>query len=199
MTTWLVVGLGNPGPAYASHRHNVGHLVVAELARRARVAFSAARTLQAQVAQTRIASLGIGAVGPEAEPVVLLTSRTYMNESGRAVGKAVRYYKTEPERLVVIHDELDLDFGRMRVKFGGGDNGHNGLKSIRAALGTGDFYRVRVGVGRPSGRQEPADYVLSPFTASERKDLDVEVARAADATESLMLTGLEATQTRFNG
>ena len=199
MATWLVVGLGNPGPAYASHRHNVGHLVVAELARRARVALSPARALHAQTAQTRVASLGIGAVGPDAQAVVLLTSRTYMNESGRAVGKAVRYYKTEPEQLIVVHDELDLDFGRMRVKFGGGDNGHNGLKSIRAALGTGDFFRVRVGVGRPPGRQEPADYVLSPFSTAERKDLDVEVARAADAVEALMLTGLEATQTRFNG
>ena len=199
MTTWLVVGLGNPGPAYASHRHNVGHLVVAELARRARVVLSPARMLHAQTAQTRIASLGIGAVGPDAQAVVLLTSRTYMNESGRATGKAVRYYKTEPGKLVVVHDELDLDFGRMRVKFGGGDNGHNGLKSIRAALGTGDFFRVRVGVGRPPGRQEPADYVLSPFSAAERKDLDTEVVRAADAVESLMLVGLEATQTRYNG
>ena len=199
MTTWLVAGLGNPGPGYAAHRHNVGHMVIAELARRARVTLSPARLLAAQTAQARLTPAGLGGVGADAQTVVLLTSRTYMNESGRAVGKAARYYKVPADHLVVIHDELDLDLGRLRTKFGGGDNGHNGLKSIRAALGTGDFYRVRIGIGRPPGQQDAADYVLSPFRASERADAEVSVARAADAVETLLNEGLDRAQTLYNG
>ncbi len=199
MSTWLVAGLGNPGPGYASNRHNVGHMVVDELARRAGVIFQTARLLAAQTARTRLTSAGLGGVGADAETVILLTSRTYMNESGRAVGKAARYYKVSADHVVVIHDELDLDLGRLRTKFGGGDNGHNGLKSIRAVLGTGDFYRVRVGIGRPPGRQDPADYVLSSFSAAQRKELDVQIARAADAVETLMAEGLDRAQTLYNG
>lgn len=198
MAVWLVVGLGNPGPTYATHRHNVGHLVVDELARRAGSPFTGARSLRADVVETRLTPLGLGGVGADAQRVVLLKSRTYMNETGAAVGKAAPYYGVEPDRLVVVHDELDLDVGQLRLKLGGGDNGHNGLRSIRRALGTGDFHRVRVGIGRPPGRQDPADFVLSPFPASLRADLDVEVVRAADAVLALIADGLTAAQNRFN-
>lgn len=199
MSTWLLVGLGNPGPTYASHRHNVGYRVVDELARRAGVRFTGAGQVRAEVAQTRLTvSGGMGGLGAEAEQIVLLKSRTFMNETGIAVGKASAYYKVPPELMVVVHDELDLDFGRLRVKFGGGDNGHNGLKSIRRSLGTGDFFRARFGVGRPPGRQDAADYVLSPFPSSLAEDLAVEVSRCADAVESLLTLGLDATQSRFN-
>lgn len=199
MSTWLVVGLGNPGPTYASHRHNVGYLVVDELARRAGVTFSGAGQLRAEVAQTRLtAAGGIGAVGAEAEKIVLLKPRTYMNDSGAAVSKALGYYRITPEYLVVVHDELDLEFGQLRLKFGGGDNGHNGLKSIRRSLGTGDFYRVRVGVGRPAGNRDPVNYVLSAVPAAERENYELDLSRAADATVALLTLGLEAAQTRFN-
>ena len=199
MSNWLLVGLGNPGPTYASHRHNVGYLVVEELARRAGVRFTGAGQLRAEVAQTRLtASGGLGGVGGEAEQLVLLKPRTFMNESGAAVGKALAYYRIPPERLVVIHDELDLDFGQLRLKFGGGDNGHNGLKSIRRSLGTGDYFRARFGVGRPPGRQDPADYVLSNFPTSASEDVAVEVSRCADAVEALLTVGLDAAQSRFN-
>jgi len=129
---------------------------------------------------------------------VLLKSRTFMNESGAAVSKALAYYKTAPANLVVIHDELDIDFGQLRIKFGGGDNGHNGLKSIRSHLGGGDYFRCRFGVGRPPGRQDPADYVLSPFPTGAAADVAVEVSRAADAVEYLLVAGLEAAQNRYN-
>ena len=198
MATWLVVGLGNPGPTYAAHRHNVGYRVVDELARRGGVRFSRALTLRADVAQTRFAGGRIGGIGADAEQVVLLKSRTFMNESGIAVSRAVKYYKADPAHLVVVHDELDIDPGQLRLKFGGGDNGHNGLKSIRAHLGTGDFFRARFGIGRPPGRQDPADYVLSAFPSALASDLAVEVDRCADAVEVLIGQGLDAAQTRFN-
>jgi PTH1 family peptidyl-tRNA hydrolase len=198
MTNWLVVGLGNPGPTYASHRHNAGFLVADELARRAGVKFAKSLGLRAEAAQTRITTAGIGAVGAQADQVVLLKSRTFMNDTGLAVAKAGGYYKTASANLVAIHDELDLDFGQIRLKFGGGDNGHNGLKSIRRSLGTGDFFRVRFGIGRPPGRQDAADFVLSPFPSALADDLAVEVSRAADALECLLTDGLEAAQNRFN-
>ena len=121
-----------------------------------------------------------------------------MNETGAAVAKLLAYFKLDLDRLVAVHDELDIDPGQIRVKFGGGDNGHNGLRSIRASLGSGDFFRVRVGVGRPPGRQDPADFLLSDFSTAEREALGAEVDRAADAVESLVTVGLERTQTRFN-
>jgi peptidyl-tRNA hydrolase, PTH1 family len=198
MSNWLVVGLGNPGPTYASHRHNAGYLVVDELARRAQVSFSNSLTLRAQTAQTRRTAAGLGGVGAEADKVVLLKSRTFMNETGLAVAKTSAYFKNDPAHLVVIHDELDLDFGQIRLKAGGGDNGHNGLKSIRSSLGTGDFLRVRFGIGRPPGRQDPAAYVLAPFPSALAVDLAVEVSRAADAVERLLADGLEAAQNQFN-
>ncbi len=198
MTNWLVVGLGNPGPTYASHRHNAGYLVADELARRAGVRFAKSLGLRAEAAQTRMTPTGIGAVGSPADHVVLLKSRTFMNDTGIAVAKAAGYYKIASANLVAIHDELDLDFGQIRLKFGGGDNGHNGLKSIRRSIGTGDFFRVRFGVGRPPGRQDPADFVLSAFPSALADDLAVEVSRAADALECLLTDGLEVAQNRFN-
>ena len=198
MSAWLVVGLGNPGPTYANTRHNVGFMVADELARRASGSFAAPRGLRAEVCEPRLAASGMGGVGADAQRVVLVKPRTFMNDSGLAVGKASAFYKIAPERTVVVHDELDLDLGQLRLKRGGGDNGHNGLKSIRAALGTGDYYRVRFGIGRPPGRQEPADYVLRPIPASVRPDVEIEASRAADAVEALLSDGLADAQNRFN-
>ncbi|HET6759018.1 MAG TPA: aminoacyl-tRNA hydrolase [Propionibacteriaceae bacterium] len=193
MRSWLVVGLGNPGPAFASHRHNVGYKVAEELARRGQIRFRATRGIRAEVAEGRI-----GPPGGDGSKLILAKSRTFMNETGWAVTRLLAYYKLEPSQMIVVHDELDIDPGQLRVKFGGGDNGHNGLKSIRAALGTGDFYRVRVGVGRPPGRQDPADFLLSDIPASAREAIAVEIGRAADAVESLVVAGLDRTQNAFN-
>ena len=177
---WLVVGLGNPGPAYAGHRHNVGYLVDDELAQRMGSPFRAHKSGRADVVEGRL-----GPVGAETPRVVLARARSYMNESGGAVSTLAKFYKVPPERIVAVHDELDIPFGTLRIKLGGGDNGHNGLRSMRSSLGTGDFYRVRVGIGRPPGRQDPADFVLSNYSATERKELPFQVVEAADAVESL--------------
>jgi peptidyl-tRNA hydrolase len=193
MTSWLVVGLGNPGPAFASHRHNIGYRVVEELARRMQLRFRVVRGIRAEVADGRI-----GPPGGDGPRLILAKSRTFMNETGWAVTRLLGYYKLQPPQMIVVHDELDIDVGQLRVKFGGGDNGHNGLRSIRAALGTGDFYRVRIGVGRPPGRQDPADFLLSDIPASAREDVEVEIGRAADAVESLVALGLDRTQNVFN-
>jgi PTH1 family peptidyl-tRNA hydrolase len=193
MSSWLVVGLGNPGPAFASQRHNVGYRVADELARRMGVRFSAKRGMRAEVAEGRV-----GPPGDERSRVVLAKSRTFMNETGAAVSRLLSYYKLQPAQMIVVHDELDIDPGQLRVKFGGGDNGHNGLRSIRQSLGTGDFFRVRIGVGRPQGRQDPADFLLSNFPASAREGVEVEIIRAADAIESLVRVGLDRTQSSFN-
>jgi peptidyl-tRNA hydrolase, PTH1 family len=190
---WLVVGLGNPGPSYAGHRHNVGYLVVSELAERMGSAFRAHKSGRADVVEGRLAP-----PGTEGPRVVLVRTRSYMNESGGPVKQLAGFYKVPPERVVAVHDELDLPFDSMRVKLGGGDNGHNGLRSLRGSLGTGDFYRVRVGIGRPPGRQEVADFVLSNYTAAEQKVVPLQVSTAADAVESLIDDGLERTQSRFN-
>ena len=190
---WLVVGLGNPGPAYAGHRHNVGYLVDDVLAQRMGSPFRAHKSGRADVVEGRL-----GPVGAETPRVVLARSRSYMNESGGAVSTLANFYKVPPERIIAVHDELDIPYGALRVKLGGGDNGHNGLRSMRSSLGTGDFYRVRVGIGRPPGRQDPADFVLSNYSATERKELEINVVEAADAVESLVADGLEKTQQRFN-
>jgi PTH1 family peptidyl-tRNA hydrolase len=187
---WLVVGLGNPGPSYAADRHNVGYLVADELAARMDGTFRAHKSGRASVLEGRL-RLG----GPR---VVLGRPRAYMNESGGPVASLLSFYKLTPAQLVVVHDELDLPFDTLRVKFGGGDNGHNGLRSVRSALGTGDFFRVRLGIGRPSGRRPVSDFVLSPYTADERAVLTDQVDRAADAVESLVDSGLSATQGAFN-
>jgi PTH1 family peptidyl-tRNA hydrolase len=187
---WLVVGLGNPGPSYAGHRHNVGRLVVDELASRVGGTFKTHKSRLADVVEGR---LSIG--GPR---VVLARPRGYMNESGGPVSALVKFYKLPVDRVIAVHDELDIPFDTLRVKLGGGDNGHNGLRSLRASLGSGEFYRVRVGVGRPPGRQDPANFVLSDYTAAERKVLPFQVDRAADAVESLVAFGLQPTQSSFN-
>jgi PTH1 family peptidyl-tRNA hydrolase len=190
---WLVVGLGNPGDKYAGHRHNVGYLVVEELAQRLGSPFRAHKTGRADVVEGRI-----GAPGTDGPRVVLARPRSYMNEIGGPVKALATFYKVPMERIVAVHDELDIPFDTMRVKLGGGDNGHNGLKSLRASLGTGEFHRVRIGVGRPPGRQEVADFLLSDYSAKERKEVPLQVVLAADAVETLLTEGLERTQQKFN-
>ena len=190
---WLVVGLGNPGPTYAGHRHNVGYLVTDELATRLGGSWRAHKSGRADVVEGRLAAPGTP--GPR---IVLARTRGYMNESGGPVKALAAFYKIPPARIVAIHDELDIAFGTLRTKLGGGDNGHNGLRSLRSSLGTGDFYRVRAGIGRPPGRQNPADFVLSNYSAAERKELVFQVQHAADAVETLLSEGLEKTQQRFN-
>jgi len=187
---WLVVGLGNPGPSYAGHRHNVGYVVADELARRLGGTFKTHKSRLADVVEGR---LSIG--GPR---LVLARPRGYMNQTGGPVSALVKFYKLPVDRVIAVHDELDIPFDTLRVKLGGGDNGHNGLRSMRASLGSGEFYRVRVGVGRPPGRQDPAEFLLSDYTAAERKILPFQVDRAADAVESLATVGLQQTQSVFN-
>ncbi|MCD6638710.1 MAG: aminoacyl-tRNA hydrolase [Nocardioides sp.] len=187
---WLVVGLGNPGPAYAGHRHNVGYLVADELARRMGSPFRRHKSGRADVVEGRLA-MG----GPR---VVLARPHCYMNETGGPVKALATFYKVAPDHVIAIHDELDIAFGTLRVKLGGGDNGHNGLRSMRSSFGTGDFYRIRAGIGRPPGRQDVADFVLSNYSAAERKELEFQVIDAADAVECLVAEGLEKTQQRFN-
>ncbi len=190
---WLVVGLGNPGPTYAGHRHNIGYMVVEELAARMRTGFRAHKTGRAETVEGRF-----GPPGDAGRRVVLAKSRTYMNESGGPVKALATFYKVPPERIIAIHDELDIPFSAIRVKLGGGDNGHNGLRSMRSSLGTGDFHRVRAGIGRPPGRQDVADFVLSNYSSVERKELPLHVVEVADAVESLVTDGLEKTQQNFN-
>lgn len=189
-----MVGLGNPGPTYAFTRHNVGFWAVDDLADRHGARFSSASRHRAEVTTVTLAP----APGVDAIKLILMRPTTYMNESGRAVQAVAAFHKIAPAQIIAIHDELDLDAGRLRVKFGGGDNGHNGLKSMRAHLGTGDFSRVRVGVGRPPGRQAAADWVLAKLRPSDADAMRVDAAIAADAVESLVRQGLEATQNRYN-
>ena len=190
--SWLVVGLGNPGSSYADTRHNVGHLVVELLAARTGARLKSHRRGRSDVAETRVG-------GPPGVRAVLARPKSYVNLSGGPVASLLNFFKIGTDRLVVIHDELDLPYGTLRLKLGGGDNGHNGLRSVRASLGTGDFYRVRFGVGRPPGRQDPAEYVLRPWSATERKDLNFHVDRAADAVEALLVDGLAYAQNHYNG
>ena len=187
---WLVVGLGNPGPDYSNTRHNVGYMVTDEVARRMGSPWRAHKSVRAQVVEGRLT-----VPGPR---VVLARSATFMNLSGGPVKALASFYKIAPAAIIAVHDELDIAFGTQRVKFGGGDNGHNGLKSMRASLGTGDFYRVRAGIGRPPGRQDTADFVLSNYSSVERKELPFQIDACADAVEGLISNGLEWTQQRFN-
>ncbi len=168
---WLVVGLGNPGSTYARTRHNVGQMVLDVLAARQQGSWRRDRSGRADVVEGRVGTLpGVR--------VVLAKPRSYMNDSGGPVAALVRFHKVVPERLVVVHDEIDLPYGSLRLKRGGGDNGHNGLRSVRAALATGDFCRVRIGVGRPPERQDAADFVLSAFSAADRAELGVHLVTA---------------------
>ncbi|GAA2418894.1 aminoacyl-tRNA hydrolase [Mycolicibacterium llatzerense] len=180
----LVVGLGNPGPRYETTRHNVGFLVADILAERIGAGFKVHKKSGAEVTTGRLGG----------RSVVLAKPRTYMNESGRHIGPLAKFYSVEPADIVVIHDELDIDFGRIRLKFGGGEGGHNGLRSIASALGTKDFQRVRIGVGRPPGRQDPAAFVLENFNSKERPELGTILEQASDATELLLQYGVEAAQ-----
>lgn len=190
---WLVVGLGNPGAKYAGTRHNIGYLVTDELARRLGAGFRRHKNGRSDVVEGRLG----GSVTPGPR-VVLVRSHTYMNETGGPVSSLAKFYKVPPDHIIAIHDELDIPFGTLRTKLGGGDNGHNGLKSMRASLGTGEFFRVRAGIGRPPGRQDPSDFVLSNYSSVERKELPFQIDAAADAVESLIRDGLETTQQRFN-
>lgn len=184
---WIVVGLGNPGPEYRDTRHNVGAMVVDTLADRSGSAMRSQRRTRCDVAEMRWG----------AHRVILARPHSYMNESGGPVVALVDYYGGEADRVVVVHDELDLPFATIRLKQGGGDNGHNGLRSIRRSFSP-ETIRVRVGVGRPPGRQDPADFVLRPFTAAERRDLPELLDRAGDAIECVVAEGLPAAQNRFN-
>ncbi len=188
-TLWLVVGLGNPGPDYASNRHNVGHMVLAELADRASASFRSHKT-NSMVAE--------GRSGVEGPRFVLAKPSSFMNLSGGPVAGLLKFYRIEPSKLVVVHDELDIPFDRLKIKFGGGHGGHNGIRDIIAALGTGDFTRVRVGIGRPPGRQSAADFVLRDFGPVERATLPNLLADAADAVQSIASDGLTAAQLRFH-
>ncbi|MFE6971560.1 aminoacyl-tRNA hydrolase [Isoptericola sp. NPDC057653] len=194
-TPWLVVGLGNPGPKYAGNRHNVGQMVLDLLAERTGARFSRHARAQAVVAETRLGVLPGGRPGPR---VVLAKPTTYMNTSGGPVAGLAKYYGVDPAQVVVVHDEVDIPFDTIKLKSGGGEGGHNGLRDITKALGTKDYVRVRVGVGRPPGRMDTADHVLKDFSGTERKDLPILVDDAADAVEMVLAEGLLAAQGKFH-
>lgn len=188
---WLIVGLGNPGPEYAANRHNVGFMVADLLAERMGGRFKAHRA-RAQVVEGRV-----GAPGLSSRRVVVAKPMSFMNLSGGPTTALRDFYKVPVERVVAVHDELDIDYGALRLKRGGGDNGHNGLKSITKSLGA-DYHRVRFGIGRPPGRMDVAAFVLKDFSSAERKELDYLVDRAADAVETLIVDGLERAQGTYN-
>jgi PTH1 family peptidyl-tRNA hydrolase len=184
---WLVAGLGNPGPQYAGNRHNVGFMVADLLAARVGAGFRRDRS-RVQAASGRLAGL----------PVIIAKPMSFMNLAGTPIAAIAGFYKIPPDRIAVVHDDLDLPFGTIRLKLGGGDGGHNGLRSLTRALGTRDYYRVRVGIGRPPGRQDPADFVLRNFAAAERKEVPLVLERAADAVEALLRLGLAPAQNEFH-
>lgn len=188
---WLVIGLGNPGPDYSTTRHNVGQMALAVLAGRIGATFSAHKT-RAEVAEGR---LGVGIDAPR---LILARPRSFMNESGGPASLLRDFYKVDLDHIIVLHDELDIPYAALRVKQGGGDNGHNGLKSLTKSLGGPDYYRVRIGIGRPPGQQDPAAFVLRPFSGAERKELPRLIDEAADAVEVLITSGLESAQSSFN-
>jgi peptidyl-tRNA hydrolase, PTH1 family len=202
MNPWLIVGLGNPGSSYRGHRHNIGAMVVDELAARTGVSLRShkARAVAAEVrlsAQQSGPAGGspAGALGPRA---VIATPLSYMNESGGPVAGLLSFYKIPVENLIVIHDELDIPFAEVRLKLGGGEGGHNGLRSITKSVGTRDYLRVRVGIGRPPGRADAADYVLHDFSGTERGEVPLLISDAADATERLVVEGLVAAQQQWH-
>ena len=187
--SWLVVGLGNPGPGYASHRHNVGQMALAELAHRTTATFKSHKA-NATVAEARLS--------PSGPKLILAKPNSFMNLSGGPVAALLRFYDLDAAQLIVLHDELDIPFDTVRLKSGGGHGGHNGIRDIAAAIGTPDFVRVRIGIGRPPGRQDAADFVLKPFTGAEREVLPSLLSDAADATELVITDGLLAAQARFH-
>ncbi|MFI1238075.1 aminoacyl-tRNA hydrolase [Nocardia salmonicida] len=184
----LVVGLGNPGPEYERTRHNVGFLVADVLAERIGGRFAVHKKSGADLLQARL----------DGRQVLLAKPRTYMNLSGRPVAALAKFFSVPVDQVIVVHDELDLPFGTLKLKQGGGEGGHNGLRSISQALTTKEYLRTRIGIGRPPGRQDPADYVLKPFAAPERKEVPVIVELAADAVELLLKVGLEAAQNNLH-
>jgi PTH1 family peptidyl-tRNA hydrolase len=186
---WLIVGLGNPGAGYSGNRHNVGQMVLATLADRIDARFKSHKT-NAAVAE--------GRSFPAGPRLVLAKPNTFMNVSGGPVAQLLQFYSLEPERLIVVHDELDIPFDAVRLKFGGGHGGHNGVRDIVAALGTGDFTRVRVGIGRPPGRQPAADFVLKDFSSPEREALPNLLGDAADAVQQIAAEGLASAQQKFH-
>jgi PTH1 family peptidyl-tRNA hydrolase len=186
----IVAGLGNPGPKYAANRHNVGFMVADVLAQRVGGRFALSRKVRAEVCEARV---GVG--GPR---VILVKPMVFMNLSGQAVVPLAQYFGAGPESVVVVHDELDLPYGQLRIKKGGGEGGHNGLRSISQSLGSKDYVRVRFGIGRPPGRQEAADYVLKDFSKDERADLDLNIELTADAVEAVVEKGVEAAQNTYN-
>jgi PTH1 family peptidyl-tRNA hydrolase len=188
---FLVVGLGNPGKEYAGNRHNVGFMVADLVARRVGAKFGRHKRAVAEVAEGRL-SFG----GPR---LILAKPLTYMNLSGGPVTALANFYKVPPDHIVAIHDELDIPYGQVRTKVGGGEGGHNGLRSMSRSLATKDYARVRFGIGRPPGRQDPADYVLSDFSPAERKELEFLVDRAADVTEAVLTKGVEWAQNAYHG
>ncbi|MEI6649600.1 MAG: aminoacyl-tRNA hydrolase [Actinomycetes bacterium] len=188
MTRWIVIGLGNPGDQYANTRHNIGQMVINHLA-----TSNSGAKFSLHKSKVEIADIKIGE-----HPIVLAKSRGFMNESGVPTRALADFYKTDPAHIVAIHDELDIEYNTIRLKLGGGDNGHNGLKSLTSHLGTPNYYRLRMGIGRPVGRQDPADFVLKPFASVERALLEDFVTRGAEAIESLIEIGLEQTQQKFN-
>ena len=189
--TWLVVGLGNPGDKYAATRHNVGQMVIDELVSRHNVKLSSHKS------RTHIAAFKLG-VGVDAHPVIVAKSHSFMNETGGPIKALANFYSVEPQKIIALHDELDIPFAAIRTKIAGGDNGHNGLKSMTSAFGTAEYYRVRLGIGRPMGEQDPGDFVLKAFSKVEQKDLGEFIVRGADVVKSLINEGLERTQTRYN-
>lgn len=191
---WVIVGLGNPGPEYAGNRHNVGFLVVDALAASDAASDAGSGTFKAHKRAKALAWEGRVA----GQRVILVKPTTYMNDTGQAVSPLCSFYKVSPDQVIAVHDELDLPFGSLRLKLGGGDNGHNGLKSMRRSLGTGDFFRARVGIGRPPGRMDPAAFVLRDFSAAERVEVPLLVGRVAEAVTTLMEHGLDTAQSRFN-
>ncbi|MGW5241812.1 aminoacyl-tRNA hydrolase [Monashia sp. NPDC004114] len=196
MDTWLVIGLGNPGPEYAGNRHNVGAMAVEELAARDATGVAGSRaSFKAHKARARVAEVRLRVPGPK---VVLAIPSTYMNLSGGPVAGLMKYFDVPVDRLVVVHDELDIEAGAVRLKKGGGEGGHNGLRSVSQSIGTKDYLRVRVGIGRPPGRQDPADFVLKDFGKTERENLPFLLDDAADAVEALIEVGLLDAQQRFH-
>lgn len=191
---FLIVGLGNPGAKYEGNRHNIGHMVLDVLAGRAGVKFSAHKA-NAAVAEARMGMLPGGAPGPR---VILAKPNTYMNTSGGPVAGLAKYFNVEPDHVIVVHDELDIPFGDIKCKIGGGEGGHNGLRDISKALGTKNYVRVRSGIGRPPGRMEVADFVLKNFGSAEAKELPFLLDSSADCVEMIVTQGLLEAQLKFH-
>ena len=188
---WLLIGLGNPGKEYEKTRHNIGAALISEYAKKAGVKFSSHKS------RADIAEISIG-VGAQRVLLIAATLRCYMNESGGPTSSLANFFKVNSDHIIIAHDELDIPFQSIRVKYGGGDNGHNGLKSVTSGLSSSDYYRIRLGIGRPIGEQDPADFVLKPFSSAERKDLDLFLQRGIDAVELLITQGIEKAQNAFN-